>query len=751
MKPRFSLLAFLVTATAYPTRKSLGFGPHHPTARYVTRPDNNCTLAFTAEADPLDVARAFIHSLTESDYYIRNDSYTDENTRITHVYARQLFHGLEVADGNINLNIRHGRVLSFGDSFCRGLALPLDAYPSTSLASFCADFAAQSFVLSRGSQSVLSERSKAMKDWFSVHCARPLAAVQQAAMADMNNDVSNPRRAALYFMIAAHPDPLVVDQLVREFRTIIANMTTVHEYITIGLDTHQSTTLSDLPGTVNPIKVRMVYIQIPTGNTTALLATWRLEVEMAHNWYEAYVSVHDPSAIVSVIDWASDSSAPSHGGYLNALEAKLDSPRRYTEAGAYKVWRWGINDPESGERTVESASYDPVASPLGWHAIPRRSNPDGSPDWIGKGAGDGAEYLNFTTTWGNNVFAHENWKGSNEWISNYRPEGGENLGFTFEYEADGDYKNYVDFSITQLFYTSNMLHDLYYRYGFDERAGNFQQDNFNRGGRGNDSIIASVQDGDGFNNAYFAAGPDGQHGRCRMHLWNTATPYRDASLDAGIVIHELTHGLSSRLTGGPDNAGCLPWGESAGMGEGWSDFLATTIRSTEDYHDYATGSWVSNHPGGIRKYPYSKDISVNPSMYSTIDDPEVSRKHDIGEVWAEILWVVSQKMIEKHGYSPTLFPPAPMEDSSIPLGDFYKQSHIKGGPLVPKHGNTLMVQLAILGMKLQPCRPSFIQARDAIIHADQILTGGENACILWAGFSSRGLASQNSSSMARPV
>ncbi|CAE6458105.1 unnamed protein product [Rhizoctonia solani] len=741
MKPRNSVFALsfaLLVSTANPTRKSLRFGPHHPTARYVTQPDNNCTSAFPAEADPFDVARTFIHSLTESDYYIRDDSYTDENTGITHVYARQLLHGLEVADGNINLNIRHGRVLSFGDS---GLALPLDAYPSTSLATYCADFAAQSVVFSGGSQTVLSERSKALKDWYSVHCARPLAAVQQATMVDVSKDVSTPRRAALYFMIAAHPDPLVVDRLVREFRATIETMTIVHEYITIGLDTHQSTTVSGLPGTVHPVKARMVYIQIPTGDETALLATWRLEVEMANNWYEAYVSVHDPSVIVSAIDWASDSSAPLHRGHLNALEAKLDSRGRYTESGAYKVWRWGINDPESGERTVESVSYDTVASPLGWHAIPRHSNPDGSPDWIGKGAGDGAEYLNFTTTWGNNVLAQENWKGSaNEWISNYRPEGGKNLDFNFEYKPDGDYKNYVDLSITQLFYTSNMLHDLYYRYGFDERAGNFQQDNFNRGGRGNDGIIASVQDGDGFNNAYFASGPDGQHGRCRMYIWNTATPYRDASLDAGIVIHELTHGLSGRLTGGPDNAGCLPWGESAGMDEGWSDFLATTIRSTEDYRDYTMGSWASNYPNGIRKYPYSKDISVNPSMYSTIDDPEASLKHDIGEVWAEILWVVSQKMVEKHGYSPTLFPPAPAEDGSIPLGNFYKQSHIKGGPLVPKHGNTLMVQLAILGMKLQPCRPSFIQARDAIVHADQILTGGENACVLWAGFSTRGMA-----------
>lgn len=42
-------------------------------------------------------------------------------------------------------------------------------------------------------------------------------------------------------------------------------------------------------------------------------------------------------------------------------------------------------------------------------------------------------------------------------------------------------------------------------------------------------------------------------------------------------------------------------------------------------------------------------------------------------------------------------------------------------------------------MKLQKCNPSFFDARDAIISADEVLTGGENFCDLWAGFSEKGL------------
>ncbi|KAG8727863.1 Fungalysin/Thermolysin Extracellular metalloproteinase 5 [Ceratobasidium sp. 414] len=95
-------------------------------------------------------------------------------------------------------------------------------------------------------------------------------------------------------------------------------------------------------------------------------------------------------------------------------------------------------------------------------------------------------------------------------------------------------------------------------------------------------------------------------------------------------------------------------------------------------------------------------------------------------------------MVEKHGYSPNLFPPQPLANGTIPVGEFYRP-RVNGRPLVPKHGNTLMLQLVITGMKHQPCRPSLFEARDAIIDADRALTGGENFCNLWAAFSSRGL------------
>ncbi|KAG8689399.1 Fungalysin/Thermolysin Extracellular metalloproteinase 5 [Ceratobasidium sp. 395] len=600
--------------------------------------------------------------------------------------------------------------------------------------------------LAAGNQFVFSESNEDIIRAHGSNCAQPLTAVREAAAMDSSKDSHDPRRAALYFMIAAHPESSAASDLARDFDATVNRMTVAYEHHLVGQDTTPTAVISGLPGSVNPVKAKVVYMQTPTeDNSTELHATWKLEVEMADNWYEAYVSAADPSTIVSVVDWASDSPMPRAGGKLNALEVKLamGQPVKVQNTGSYKVFKWGINDPEWGKRSVETAPYDTLASPLGWHTISKANNPHGSPAWIGKDIKDrDATYLNFTTTWGNNVFAHENWEGRNNWISNYRPDGSEELDFKFKYGAkEGTEKNpkeYIDLAVTQLFYTSNMVHDLYYRYGFDELSGNFQQDNYGRGGRDSDGVIANAQDGSGYNNANFMTPPDGQNGRCRMYIWNTAKPYRDGDLEAGIVIHELTHGLSTRLTGGPANSGCLGWGESGGMGEGWGDFLATTIRSTKEYSDFSMGSWASNQPKGIRNYVYSTNMTVNPSTYKTLDKPGYWGVHAIGEVWAEILWVVSQKIIEKHGYSHTLFPPQPLEDGTIPIGDFYRPQ-VMGKPLVPKHGNTLMVQLVISAMKLQPCRPSFFDARDAIIEADKLLTGAENACDLWTAFASRGL------------
>jgi hypothetical protein len=74
-------------------------------------------------------------------------------------------------------------------------------------------------------------------------------------------------------------------------------------------------------------------------------------------------------------------------------------------------------------------------------------------------------------------------------------------------------------AVQNLFYLNNVLHDTLYRHGFDEAAGNFQTDNFGKGGLGADAVQAEAQDGSGTDNANFATPPDGSQPRMQMYPW----------------------------------------------------------------------------------------------------------------------------------------------------------------------------------------------------------------------------------------
>ncbi len=103
-------------------RKTMGFGPELPHAVFSTGDVTPVMSFMSSETDPKEVAAQFAAQLTSnarspgSSFYVRDDSYTDKNSGITHVYIRQLLYGVEVADGDINVNVKDGRGLSYGDS-----------------------------------------------------------------------------------------------------------------------------------------------------------------------------------------------------------------------------------------------------------------------------------------------------------------------------------------------------------------------------------------------------------------------------------------------------------------------------------------------------------------------------------------------------------------------------------------------------------------------------------------------------------
>lgn len=73
--------------------------------------------------------------------------------------------------------------------------------------------------------------------------------------------------------------------------------------------------------------------------------------------------------------------------------------------------------------------------------------------------------------------------------------------------------------VQNLFFLNNVAHDTLYRFGFNEAAGNFQTNNFGKGGSGNDPVQAEAQDGSGTDNANFSTPADGQKPRMQMYLW----------------------------------------------------------------------------------------------------------------------------------------------------------------------------------------------------------------------------------------
>ncbi|MBK8929290.1 MAG: M36 family metallopeptidase [Chitinophagaceae bacterium] len=344
----------------------------------------------------------------------------------------------------------------------------------------------------------------------------------------------------------------------------------------------------------------------------------------------------------------------------------------------------------------------------------------------------------YTSSRGNNVWAKEDRDGNNNTtgasaVSTTSPDP-LNFDFVPNFTITPIQVSPVQnqqFNITNLFYWNNIIHDLTYNYGFTEVAGNFQSNNLGRGGLGNDAVNADAQDGGGTNNANFSTPSDGSSGRMQMYLWS-GSPQKDGDVDNGVVLHEFTHGISNRLTGGPALSGCLQNTEQ--MGEGWGDYFC--IMATQDWanstlNDGATkpraiGNYVSGqgvNGGGIRQYKYCTNMSTNPLTYTNVSTAAIP--HGIGAVWCTILWDMTWNIIQQTGViNPNIF------DANAP------------------GGNSIALKLVMEGMKLQPCSPGFVDGRDAILAADQILYNGAYHCAILQAFARRGVgtdASQGSS------
>src|SRR5262245_49932063 len=165
-----------------------------------------------------------------------------------------------------------------------------------------------------------------------------------------------------------------------------------------------------------------------------------------------------------------------------------------------------------------------------------------------------------------------------------------NDAFDFPFSPTQESALFREAAVTTGFFLANDWHDRAYALGFTEAAGNFQTNNFGRGGLQNDEVQQDVQDGSGLNNANFATPADGQRPRMQMFLFTINGGVReDGDFDPTVVYHENTHGLSNRLVGG-GSLGCLSGLQSGGMGEGWSDWVAASFLNNPVIGAYVTGN-----------------------------------------------------------------------------------------------------------------------------------------------------------------
>jgi len=396
---------------------------------------------------------------------------------------------------------------------------------------------------------------------------------------------------------------------------------------------------------------------------------------------------------------------------------------RYSSA-SYRVFTSDSPSPFTpGFDTPSSAQPSVVACQL--LTLPALSQTASPAGWISDGDNE---------TLGNNVDASPYRLAPNGSPAS-RPQGSPSRVFDFAPDLNNDPVYYQDAATVSLFYWCNWMHDKLYALGFTEAAGNYQQDNFGRGGLGGDRMLAYAQfaaDTGHRNSSEFVAAPDGTSGIIAMYVWDWMYPSRDADLDAQMIAHEYTHGLSDRLV---DIIVADDSRQDTALSEGWSDFYALSLLSeTSDnvngnypYAGYVTYNYnwfTENYYYRMRRYPYSVAMNNNPLTFKDIDPsqadphsgiptsacsiivPYAAEVHNMGEVWCVTLWDARANLIAQHGAS---------------------------------YGNNLMLQLVTDGMKLCPPTPNFTQARDAILQADVVDNCGLDGIWLWTAFAKRGM------------
>ena len=310
--------------------------------------------------------------------------------------------------------------------------------------------------------------------------------------------------------------------------------------------------------------------------------------------------------------------------------------------------------------------------------------------------------------------------------------------------------NDIDASVTNLFVAHNRMHDYSYFLGFTEENYNLQVRNLGGNAdptRENDPEVGDAQAGAlsggtpsylGRDNANQITLQDGIPAITNQYLFQPIaaafySPCTDGGFDMSIIGHEYTHAISNRMIGGPDEG--ITSEQGGAMGESWGDLVAAEYMIS---HGYSTGSnpWAvgpyatGNKSAGIRDYP----INRNPLQYGDYGfdstGPEV---HADGEIWNGVQYDIRQALVRKYA-------------DRFPASDRQLQQRCASGtatssPLPADRcpGNRRWIQLVFDSFLLQQGATSMLDARDAMLAADQLRFGGANQRTLWTAFARRGM------------
>ncbi len=497
---------------------------------------------------------------------------------------------------------------------------------------------------------------------------------------------------------------------------------------TLSADEAEAIALADagVTGTV----VRNELVAVPTPDRGARAA---YHIELIDNGalpvaYATFVDARDGGILVrqDLVDWEQDNPV---------WEVFPGSPATdYSSNDTRATWCW---TPIAGCDEVVGTP----ASPLPWDVNP-------------------ATGLSTTTTNGNNSIAVHNWFSNDPfsvgtetataspsrdykyaWTNQWYEQRCDPATFTSPQSAD------IDAARANLFGMHNRMHDWSYHLGFTEATWNMQRDNFGLGGLGNDPEQGNAQAGGvsggppGFaarDNANQITGADGVAPITNMYMWQpiAATFYApcvDGDYDMSVIAHEYGHAITNRMIAGP-NAGV---NTPQGMSESWSDLIALAYLTEHGYTphgdrasvvgEYVTGDSVA----GIRNYNMAK----SPLNYSHIDYDFVGLQvHASGEVWSATNYDIRNALIQRYG-------------TGNPAN---RKACANGGlPVTSCGGGRRWSQIMFDSFLLMAVsQNSMVQARDAMLAADNIRFGGANQDLLWNAFAKRGLGQGASSSGA---